>query len=273
MTLQPGCRFAVAPHFHRPADWHRRLFVGTGVDEGDGQFVPRHEWRPPTDDELSVLVRTANGPLTPEELSASVCLFQLPGHLGVEWWSLLDRSAEALAGGRLPDFDSFASQVVEFLAFKELPLPDGARCDVVVSDPAQRLVPWGPGANRSDGLRCNVEADAPWPWPKERDWPQLWGGINLGDEDTSVVLMNLTCRQIDAEMRQRLPDQPTPRTVGELAQRFLHSQADYPPVRLTLGPGEGFRLPNDGLILGGYLADKQETDIFLSISHGSRPAT
>lgn len=269
MTLQPGCRFVVASHFHRPADWPRRLFVGTGVDQCDGRFVPRHDWRPPTDDELSLLVRPAGEPLTVEEMSACVSLFQLPGHLGVEWWKLLDQSAEALADGRLPGFDAYANQVVEFLAFKELPVPEGARCAVVVSDPARRLVHWGPEPNGAGGLCCNVAADAPWLGHEKRDWPRLWGGINLGDEDTSVVLMNLTCRQIDAEFRRRFPDQPPRQSVGELVEQFLRSRSDYAPLRLTLGPGEGFRLPDGGLILSGYLADKRETDVFLSICHGN----
>lgn len=267
MTLQPGCRFVVAPHFHRPADWPRRLFVGTGVDETDGQFVPRHEWRPPTDDELALLVQATDGPSTSEELNDCVCLFQLPGHLGVEWWNLLDRSAESLAAGHLPGFDAFANQVIEFLTFKGLPIPDSARCNVVVSDPTQRLVHWGPGASRPGGLHCNVASDTPWPGQAERNLPRLWGGINLGDEDTSVALVNLTCRQIESELRSHLPDEPLPATVGELVERFLRSHADYPPLRLTLGPGEGFRLPNGGLTLSGYLEDKQESDIFLSITH------
>ena len=118
-----------------------------------------------------------------------------------------------LGEGRLPDFDFFVGQVAEFLAFKNLPLPEGARCDLVVSNP-------GPGA---EGLRP----------------PGLWGTINLGDEPTSVVLLNLPCRQ---------------------------------PVRLTLGPGEGCRLPRGGLILDGYSQDKQEPDVLLLISHPVTPS-
>ena len=37
-------------------------------------------------------------------------------------------------------------------------------------------------------------------------------------------------------------------------------------MRLILGPGEGYRLPRGGLILGGYLGDKQEPDLLLLIS-------
>jgi len=267
MTLQPGCRFVVAPHFHLAADWHQRLLVGAGVEETDGCFFPLRSWRPPTPDELPLLARTSGGPASPEELEAGVCLFQLPGHLRAEWWKLLSRAAGMIGDGRLPGFETFVSQVGEFLAFKRLPVPEGARCDAVVSNPGQRFVRWERESNRPGGLLGNLAPWAPWPYAEEYRWPRLWGGINLGDEETSVVLINLPCRQLDALLRRRFPDQPPPATVGELAGRFLRSCSDYPPVRLILGPGEGCRLPQDGLLLDGYLGGKQETDVLLVISH------
>ena len=262
MILQPGCRFAVAPHFHLPAEWAQRLRVGTGVAETDGRFFPQPSWRPPTTDELSLLVRAADGPTTSEELEASVCLFQLPGHLRSEWWKLLEQTAGMLGDGPLAGFASFAGRVGEFLAFKDLPIPAGARCDVVVSKPGQWSVPWRAEASCPVGLRWNPAPGA----------PRLWGGINLGDEETSAVLINLFCRQLEAELRRRFPDHPSP-AVGELVGQFLRSCSDYPPVRLILEPGEGYRLPHAGLILGGHAGDKQEPDVLLLISHQSARCT
>jgi hypothetical protein len=246
MTLQPGCRFVVAPHFHLAADWPRRLLVGAGVEEDGGRFFPRHPWRPPTPDELSLLVGAAEGPVPPEELDDCVCLFQLPGHLGSGWWKLLEQAAGSLGDGRLPGLEAFVSQVAEFLALKALPVPEGARCDVVVSDPRQGLV---------SGLRWGVTPQ-----------PRPWGGINLGDEETSVVLINLPCGQLNEGLRRRFPDQPEPAAAGELAERFLRGCSDYPPVRLAIGPGEGYRLPRGGLILDSYLEGKQGPDVLLLIS-------
>jgi hypothetical protein len=102
-------------------------------------------------------------------------------------------------------------------------------------------------------------------------WNTLqWGGINLGDEATSVVLINLPCQQMDVELRRRFPDQPSRAAVGELAAWFLRTCSDYPPVRVFLGPGEGYRLPRGGLILDRYLEGKQEPDVLLLISNASR---
>jgi hypothetical protein len=247
MTLQPGCRFLVAPHFHLPADWPRRLLVGAGVEEAGGSFHPRQSWRPPTTDELPLLVGTSDGPTQTEDMEDGVCLFQLPGHLRSEWWRLLEQAADVLGGGRLPGFETFVSQVVEFLAFKGLPVPEGARCEAVVSDPGRSC----PG-----GLRCHLAAGA----------ERLWGAVNLGDEETSVVLINLSRRQLEAELRRRFPDDQIPASVAELAGRFLRRCSDYPAVRLILGPGEGYRLSQGGLILGGYREGKQEPDVMLLIS-------
>ena len=265
MTFQPGCRFIVAPHFHLLADWPGRLLVGAGVQEVDGCFFPHPSWRPPTTDELAVLLGAADGAVSPEELEASICLFQLPAHLGSQWWQLLEQSAERLGDGQLLGFEAFVGQVVEFLAFKDLPVPAGARCAVVVNQPGPMPLNWGPESRQPAGLGCHLAAGAPWP-AEELRWPRLWGAINLGTEETSVVLINLLCRQLEAELRRRLPDQYVPSAVDELVKQFLQSCSDYPTVQMILRPGEGLRLPADSLILNGYAADKQGPDVLMLIS-------
>jgi hypothetical protein len=266
MNLQPGYRFVVAPLFELPADWPVRLMVGAGVDETDGRFFARDSWRPPTPDELRLLVRTPDGATPPEDLEACICLFRLPAHLRSEWWNVLARASGSLGEGHLPGFESFVSRVGEFLDFKGLPAREGARCDVVVSNPGQRFVHWAPDPSRPGAMRGKPAPGAGRRSAEEQRWPRLWGGINLGDEETSVVLINLPCRQLDAMLRRRYPDQPPPATVGDRSGHFLRSCSDYPPVRLMLGPGEGCRLPQGGLILGGCLRGKQDPDVLLLIS-------
>jgi hypothetical protein len=245
MTHQPDCRFAVAPHFHLPIDWSRRLLVGAEVEEVDGAFFATASWRPPTPEELAVLVQAAAEPMSPEDLDACVCLFGLPRHLQSRWWLLLEQAARVLGDGRLPGFEAFVSQLLDFLAFKDLPVPEGARCDVVVHA--------GPAASRPVGLQCSLGPSAPWPGAQDLGRRRLWGGINLGDEQTSVVLRTRTCRPPGAERGHRLPD--------------------YPTVRLTLEPGQGYRLPRGGLTLVGHSPDKQEPGVLLLISQEEPPAT
>jgi hypothetical protein len=91
---------------------------GAGVEEADGSFFPRQEWRPPAPGELAILVQASDGPTPPQGLESNVCLFQLPRHLWSEWWKMLEQDAEALADGRLPDFEPFVIKICEFLAFR-----------------------------------------------------------------------------------------------------------------------------------------------------------
>ena len=96
--------------------------------------------------------------------------------------------------------------------------------------------------------------------------PRLWAVVNLGDEDTRLVLIAVPIQGLAANLALRHPGQPLPTTVGELVGWFLREFPDSPPVRLRLGPGEGFRLPSSGLILDGDATDKQEPDVLLLIS-------
>jgi len=265
MTLQPGCRFCVAPHFQVPGDWSNRLLLGTGVAEADGCFYPLSTWRTPTADELALLVE----PTPPTSLDELGCVFQLPVHLRAEWWQLLERAGELSGATPLAGFSGLAERIGEFLAFKRLPAPDGARWDAVLSDPTQALTPWCLDARRPGGLRCSMPPWVPWSLAAESSWPCLWGGVNLGDEATSLVAVQLPFAALDAELRRRFPHRPTPATMGELAECFLRDCPDHAPVRLLLGAGEGFRLPRSGMILAGHPGGKEEPDMVLLISRGT----
>jgi hypothetical protein len=98
--------------------------------------------------------------------------------------------------------------------------------------------------------------------------------VNLGDEDTRLVLIPSPIRGLPANLALRHPGQP-PATVGELVRWFLREFPDTPPVRLRLGPGEGFRVPPAGLILDADATDKHEPDVLLLVSEQqlAEPAT
>jgi hypothetical protein len=246
--LRSGCRLVVAPRFQMLPDWSRRLRVGAGLEATDGSFFPLLPWRPPTTDELALLVHDASREqLSVEDLESSLCLFQLPEHLWSRWWNLLESAAGVLGNGDIPGFDLFADQVREFLAFKRLPVPNHSRFDVVITNPTRT-----PGA-------------------EEPCQPYQWGGINLGDDETCVVVVNLSCQQREMELRRRFPAEPLPAIEGKLAGQFLRYCSDYPPIGLMLAPGEGYRLPRGGLLLGQHVGDKCGPDISLTISSGASP--
>jgi hypothetical protein len=266
MNLLPGHPFAIAPLFQLPGDWPARLLVGSGITEVDGGFCPQQSWRTANAEELAALVRSTPDPTASAELDASIVLFHLPAHLRSQWWELLELGSCDLAEGRLPGFNDFAGHVSDFLEFKNLPVPGGARWEVALGSPVQPLLAGESTLSRAGGLRSSLAPSTPWPAAQEHGGPRLWGGINLGDEEMSLVFLNLPWQLLDEHLFQRFPDQPSPATVGELAGHFLRNCPDYPPIRLRLRPGEGYRLPRSGLILNGYSTVKQEPDLLLSIS-------
>jgi hypothetical protein len=220
------------------------------VEEVEGCFYPLPPWLSPTPDQWSLLLPSTAASPTQEEAEASICLFQLPVHLRAQWWKVLECSTASLGSGALPGMGTFVGQVVDFLNFKNMLVPEGASCKVVLTKPGQRSIARMPEPRGLAGLQC---------------CPGLRGGINLGDEETAVVVINLPCQQLAAHLQRRCPDQACPETVDELARCFLRSFPDCSPVRLQLKPGEGFRLPRGGLIMDGYVLHKLEPDVLLLV--------
>lgn len=164
--LRSGCRLVVAPMFHLPVDWSQRLQVESGS-----------EWRAPDAGELALLLPEESRPIARENLTACLCLFQLPRHLLAAWWRLVDQLNET--GQMPPDrFDAFTREVGRFLAFKELVLPKGAAVELLISQPG----PQSP--------------------PERMAVSELWGGINLGDRAALVEFINLPAHE-------RCPDYST----------------------------------------------------------------
>jgi hypothetical protein len=77
--------------------------------------------------------------------------------------------------------------------------------------------------------------------------------VNLGDERTSLVLLNLP----PARLEERLGP-PAEGVVG----RFLAACPGYPLVQLVLDPGEGAWLPPGVVILERRPADR-DVDVWL----------
>jgi hypothetical protein len=263
MILTHGHPLVVAPFFHQSVDWSSRLLVSGGALEDEGRFVPQPPWRAPTAAELAALIAD-RAPAQRDDLDGCLCLFALPQHLQTTWWDLLDRTR--LTGTmHLEGFDVFVREVASLLTFKELPVPDGATFDLVASQPGQRSIHWNAGGTRPEGLAFDVSPQAPWPPCAEGRPGRLWGGVNLGDEVTSLVLVNLAAQQMHDQLAVAFPDLAPAATHGELAERFLARLPDYPPVRLRIEPGEGYRLPAGGVLVDACTLDMEAPAVLLLI--------
>jgi hypothetical protein len=123
--------FAIAPDFHLLGGWSDRLLVADGG-----------EWRAPREDESVTLVAEASRPHT-------VLLLTVPAHMRARFWEMLGEEAAEGTG----DFVTFAADLRQFLAFKELPPSADAVFDLVVQDVGGAV-----------------------------DTAGLWGLVNFGDE-------------------------------------------------------------------------------------------
>jgi hypothetical protein len=269
MNLTRGHPLVGAPHFHQSIDWPSRLLVSGGVEEEHGRFVPRPPWRAPTTAELAAL---APDPAAAHEpgVEHCLCVYALPRHLHSAWWDVVATS-QATAAARLEGFDAFVRKVAELLAFKDLPVPHGARFELVASQPGQRSIRWTGGGTRPDGLAFDLSSQAAWPLDRERRQARLWGGINLGEEAVSVVLVNLTAQQIQDQLARSCAGLPPAATLGQLAERFLTYVPDYAPVRLRLEPGEGYRLPAGGILVDACTLDLEGPAALLLIGDPGEP--
>ncbi len=167
---------AVAPNFHLPDAPAGRLLVADGAG-----------WRPPSAGELPTMVLPG---ATLDPLSGSVLLFALPGHLRSSVWGMLEHGD---AGGA---FNAFASEVGQFLTFKQLPPPEGAVFELVLH-----------------GVGGKVESRG------------LWAVVNLGDDPVVIGVSGVRVR-LGAGEGGRLPE--------EVAAEVIPPEGDAPDVLLLV---------------------------------------
>ncbi len=249
MELRPGITLGLAPRFQSALAWRERMQVNGGVEAEAGHFYPRRDWRAPTDAALTLLLADADAGLA----RSRVGLLSLPSHVRREWWGLAERG-EGL-GGNGRDYRAFVAEVMEFLRFKRLPLPGQCRVDVAVSRPGQPSTRWDAADGRPAGLGFNIEGPGGATTPD-----RVVAIVNLGDEPTHLVLLNLAPSEMAAALG------PPPVAPGrELLQRFFTAMPAYPLVRVRLEPGDGVWLPSLGVVYDVCTLDKREIDVALTI--------
>jgi len=257
VPIEEGCRITAAPRFSiEPAwPWSERLQVNSGVWEDDARFFPNPDWRPATDAELAILVEESRG-LTHEFPRHHLCLFAITEHMRSRFWSLAQTGLRESAEGD-DWFRSFARELVEFAQFKGLPLSRACTFDLKVSQSGQSST--RVDAEKGDARLAGLDLDCPDPGPRPL------GGINLGEEPTGLVIVHLGPASIQERLGATVPPGATPR---DLARRFLGRFPSHPIVRIILRPGEGYWLPDHGLIFDGETTEITGIDVRLEIRGG-----
>jgi hypothetical protein len=185
-----------------------------------------------------------------------LCLFAITEHLRCRFWSLAQRG---LGGSVEGDdwFPGFARELAEFARFKGLPLSRTSTFDLRVSQagqPSTRI-----DAEARAVRLAGLDLDRP------ESGPRPLGGINLGDEPTGLVILNLAPARIAERLAAPEPPGASPATPRDLARRFLGRFPFYPIVRVILRPGEGYWLPDHGLIFDGDTTGLAGVDVRLEI--------
>jgi hypothetical protein len=264
MRLEPGFALTVAPRFHLPGAWPDRLRVNSGVEAQGEYFFPRADWRLPAPDELALLTDADGAPAAPDGFRReALSLFHVPEHLRRRWWDLAARQGNP-AGIDAEGFRAFLRGVVDFCRFKGLPLPPTCAFDVVVTAPGRASTRVDAAAGCLAGLAFDLPPTCSVPLT-EGPRPRPLGAVNLGDEATSLVVLNLPAARLQDRLRTAPGAPGVCPTLGELARRFLTSFPAYPLVRVLLRPGDGYWLPAGGVVTDGYTLDKQEPDVLLRV--------
>lgn len=233
--LEPGIRIGHAPHFHSARSWSERLRINSGVLMDAGRIWPRDDWRDLSMDELALLT-TAEGD------GPAIRLFNIPPKLRELWWQFAAGASASTPGKPAPTFERVAGEVIEYLQFKRLPLPAASTLEAVVNAPAQ------------PSTRPNLGG-----LTAESTWPGLLGGINLGDQESSLVVLNLS----EYELRADAP-------FHDRVRAFLTAQSDYPLLQIRFSPCEGYWLPPGPIAIDGDTRGQTEIDVQLIFRASSR---
>jgi len=261
MHLQTGLTFSVVPRFHSRLPWAERLQLNGGV-EGEGlRYYPRDDWRNPTSAELALLVAQTSRPSRQEDTilrPSQIGLLAIPAHLRAAWWTAAEK-ADPLEG-HLDGYDAFVAALVEFWRFKRVPLPAPCHFDVIASrceQPATRL---DAATGGLAGLSLSIS-----PATESGAVDRVLGVINLGDEATRVVLLNLTPLLMGSLLTEQGQADDTATAAIPLPARFFAAVPTYPLVGVRLDPGDGLWLPDCGVVYDGDTRGKQDIDIVLTL--------
>jgi len=244
--------------------WSERVRLNSGVIESEGRFFPRDDWSPPSEAERTLLFTASPSESFPGD---DVGLFSITERLRTRWWNLAETGAGSPGAGD-NWFTSYVRQIAEFARFKGLPLPSSCFFEAVISPQDQRSTRIDASSEvpRLAGLLSNMTvsgAHAVGAAICTVQISRMLAGINLGEEPTSIVFVNLSPSQMAERLALEGIERASMGAPDDVARRFLNRFPEYPLVRLPLNPGEGFWWPAQGIVFDGYTIDQTSIAVML----------
>src|SRR5262245_31696806 len=206
LELREGVPLITAPRFRPRRSWTDRLCLNSGIEREGTRLHPRSDWRSPSARELTLLVGQDPGR---EEIclkSGEAGLIAIPTRLREAWWGSARWSAVPTAG---EDYRRFVTAVLEFLRFKRLPLPSRCDVDVLATRPDLKGIRLDPTTGELSGLGFSASGAR-----------RTVGLINLGDEATHLVLLNLPADGMRAHLARDAAPDPWSLTPSDLVSHF-----------------------------------------------------
>ena len=213
MQLESGIRISVVPHFRPTLLTRAELYLNSGSQRWQSCFKARHDWRPPTEQEQRMLT-TAEGE-APESQFDRIELLEIPGHLHKEWRPIARKLATD-TDSPSEEYERFVAALASFFRFKKVHV-ENCSFTVMAAEPTHQS-----GFTRlgdADSLKIGAVEESP------------LLVVNLGDEPTALVILNLPIRRIRELVASRhVPESPP----NCITQQFLELFPEYPLVRLVL---------------------------------------
>lgn len=229
-------------------------------------YFPKDNWRSPTELELFTLLHTA--PLESEDLTDVLLAFTIPDELRMDFWELdieniltESKSHQKLRGA----YQAFLTDVVSCLTNNiGFSISGNISGTTIINNPGLRSTKNDPESDLPAGL--NID-DVLFQFDKQEYSSQSTVFINLGDESNYILFINLTI----VRMRDMLISRFAHKISGvnlcssQIAKMFMECFPDYPVVRLTVRPGEGYLIPTEHVIHDFSTLGKTEIDVSLLI--------
>ena len=164
MAVRPEISITVLPHFRPSLLRAESIMLARPRSMLAESPTVDIEWRFPTKDELSRLLRNSVGVVPKSRL---VGIFEIPRHLRNAWWKAAEEIT-AIKDRTGPKFQSFTGRLAEFLRYKRVSLAEQSRFDVILAPP------------EGVSVECGESVGS--------EIPSL--AINLGDGNVDAVIAN-----------------------------------------------------------------------------------
>lgn len=140
--------------------------------------------------------------------------------------------------------------------------------DLVLQPPGRRSTAYNPAERVVMGLHIDNHEDL---GLDQRDRARVLCSLNVGFGERYLNFVNLPVRRLVAKLVERGVSPPA--TANELKDAFLSTFPDYPVLRVTLAPGQGYLCRTQALIHDGATAEGDRPDVSLmTMSRFSIPA-